>query len=78
MIADVGKAEARRDRDRARTGGKERCLGDAKAAATFERDASRIGVIMRVGLVRIVTDRIANRIIEPNGLIDRRFGVADA
>jgi hypothetical protein len=33
---------------------------------------------MRERLVRIVKDRIANRIIKPNGLIDRRFGAADA
>jgi len=78
MIVNVGKPEARGDPDGARAGGKECCLGDAKAAATFERNASRIGVIVRVGLVWIVEDRIANRIIEPNGLIDRRFGVADA
>jgi hypothetical protein len=68
MIADVGKAEARGDGDGARAGGKERGLGDAKAAAALKRDSRRIGIIMRVGLVRIVKDRIANRIIKPNGL----------
>jgi hypothetical protein len=78
MIADVSKAEPRGDRDGARAGGEERGLGDAKAAAALKRDTGRIGIIMRVGLVRIVKDRIANRIIKPNGLIDRRFGVAEA
>ena len=78
MIADVRKAEARGDCDGARAGGKQRRLGDAEAAASFERDASRIGVMMGVGLVRIVKHRIANRIIAPNGYIDRCFSVADA
>jgi hypothetical protein len=60
MIADVGKAEPCGDRDGARAGGKKRGLGDAKAAAALNRDASRIGLIMRIRLVRIVKDRIAN------------------
>ena len=78
MIADVGKAELCGDRNCARAGGKERGLGDAKAAAALKRDASGIGIIMRVRLVRIVKDNIANRIIKPNGLVDWRFGVANA